>query len=102
MVDLRMRVLGRMSRAVSGVSKEWHIGPVPGLGLRRDKDGHLVLPLAVAHRGKHLALAPLELTVAEAEQLHAALCYALGGEPAPEDAPECRKPVRYPGGRQRY
>ncbi|WP_284709442.1 hypothetical protein [Streptomyces malaysiensis] len=42
------------------------------------------------------------LTVLEAEQLHAALCYALGGEPAPENAPECRKPVRYPGGRQKY
>ncbi|MFE5161113.1 hypothetical protein ACFRNT_21910 [Streptomyces sp. NPDC056697] len=102
MADLRMRAGGRMSRTLSEVSKEWHIGPVPGLGLRRDTDGHLVLPLAVARYGKHLALAPLALTVVEAEQLHAALCYALGGEPAPEDAPECRKPVRYAGGRQRY
>ncbi|MFE2183924.1 hypothetical protein [Streptomyces sp. NPDC059455] len=91
-----------MSRALPGASKEWHVGPVPGLGLRREEDGHLVLPLAVARCGKHLALAPLVLTVAEAEQLHAALCYALGGEPAPEDAPECRKPVRYPGGRHKY
>ncbi|MEV6128561.1 hypothetical protein AB0M05_17275 [Streptomyces violaceusniger] len=36
------------------------------------------------------------------ELRYLALCYALGDEPAPQDAPECRKPVRYPGGRQRY
>ena len=37
----------------------------------------------------------LVLTGVQAEQLHA-------GDYAPVDAPECRKAVRYPGGRQRY
>ncbi|MBU3871415.1 hypothetical protein KN815_47440 [Streptomyces sp. 4503] len=87
---------------MSQVSGGWEVGPVPGRGLRRERDGYLALPLQVVRSGQHVALTSLVLTVAEAEQLHAALCYALGAEPAPEDAPECRKPVRYPGGRQRY
>lgn len=37
----------------------------------------------------------LELTPAEAEQLHARLCYALGRRPASRSAPECRQPVQY-------
>ncbi len=86
-----------MSRASDG----WQVGPAPGRGLRPGKDGLFELPLRVLRPGR-ASLASLVLTVMEAEQLHAALCYALGGEPAPEDAPECRKPVRYPGGRQRY
>ncbi|AQA15734.1 hypothetical protein DNK48_06100 [Streptomyces malaysiensis subsp. malaysiensis] len=91
-----------MSRARSGASEGWQVGPVPGRGLRRERDGHLALPLQVVRSGQHVALASLLLTVAEAEQLHAALCYALGAEPAPADAPECREPIHYPGGRQRY
>ncbi|MEU5271008.1 hypothetical protein AB0G77_21185 [Streptomyces hygroscopicus] len=86
-----------MSRASEG----WQVGPAPGRGLRPGKDGLFELPLQVLRPGR-ASLASLVLTVVEAEQLHAALCYALGGEPAPEDAPECRKPVRYPGGRQMY
>ncbi|ASQ95859.1 hypothetical protein CGL27_24830 [Streptomyces sp. 11-1-2] len=91
-----------MSRSQSVGAEEWQVGPVPGRGLRHSRDGHLALPLQVVRSGQHVALASLILTVAEAEQLHAALCYALGAEPAPADAPECREPVRYPGGRQRY
>lgn len=91
-----------MSRAHSGASAEWQVGPVPGRGLRRERDGHLALPLQVVRSGQHLALTSLVLSVAEAEQLHAALCYALGTEPAPTDAPECREPIHYPGGRLRY
>ncbi|ASQ96643.1 hypothetical protein CGL27_29590 [Streptomyces sp. 11-1-2] len=86
-----------MSRASDGRQ----VGPAPGRGLRPRKDGLLELPLHVLRPG-HASLASLVLTVVEAEQLHAALCYALGDEPAPEDAPECRKPIRYPGGRQKY
>lgn len=86
-----------MTRASDG----WQVGPAPGRGLRLWKEGLLELPLRVLRPGR-ASLASLVLTVAEAEQLHAALCYALGDEPAPEGAPECRKPVRYPGGRQKY
>ncbi|MGO4747910.1 hypothetical protein AB4212_04605 [Streptomyces sp. 2MCAF27] len=81
---------------------DWQIGPVPGRGLRRTRDGELALPLQISSGGQHRAIAELELTPAEAEQLHAALCYALGGQQPPADAPECRQPVHYPGGRQRY
>ncbi|MES4901156.1 MULTISPECIES: hypothetical protein [unclassified Streptomyces] len=81
---------------------DWQIGPVPGRGLHRTHEGELALPLRISHGGQHRAIAELELTPAEAEQLHAALCYALGEQPPPADAPECRRPVRFPGGRQRY
>ncbi|WP_275562546.1 MULTISPECIES: hypothetical protein [unclassified Streptomyces] len=64
--------------------------------------GELALPLQIIQRGQHRAIAELELTHAEAERLHAALCHALGEQPPPPDVPECRRPVRYPGGRQRY
>ncbi|MBI0381338.1 hypothetical protein JBE27_35040 [Streptomyces albiflaviniger] len=80
----------------------WRISPVPGRGLRRAKGGELALPLQILQGGQHRAIAGLELTPAEAEQLHAALCYGLAEQPPPPGAPECRQPVRYPGGRQRY
>ena len=91
-----------MSRAQANASGGWEVGPVPGRGLRRERDGYLALPLQVVRAGQHVALASLLLTVADAEQLHAGLCYALGDEPAPADAPECRQPIHYSGGRQRY
>ncbi|AQW53049.1 hypothetical protein ACIQPP_03695 [Streptomyces violaceusniger] len=86
---------------MSNASDGWQVGPAPGHGLRPRKDGLFELPLHVRRPGR-ASLASLVLTVVEAEQLHAALCYALGDEPAPENAPECRKPIRYPGGRQKY
>lgn len=91
-----------MSRARTNAAEGWQVGPVPGRGLRRERDGHLTPPLQVVRSGQHIALASLLLTVAEAEQLHAALCFVLGDEPPPADAPECRQPVHYPGSRQRY
>ncbi|WP_438494079.1 hypothetical protein [Streptomyces asiaticus] len=81
---------------------DWQIGPVPGRGLRRANGEALALPFHISRGGQHCAIAELELTPAEAEQLHAALCYALGEQLPPPDAPECRQPVRYPGGRRRY
>ncbi|OPF70474.1 hypothetical protein VT50_0236550 [Streptomyces antioxidans] len=81
---------------------DWRIGPVPGRGLHRANGAELALPLQISRGGRPLTIAELELTLAAAEQLHAALCYALGERPPPPDAPECRQPVRYPGGRQRY
>ncbi|MET7905837.1 hypothetical protein ABZS86_31995 [Streptomyces sp. NPDC005355] len=86
---------------MSNRSEGWQVAPAPGRGLRPGKDGRLELPLQVLRPGR-AALASLDLTVVEAEQLHAALCYALDGEPAPDDAPPCREGTRYPGGRQRY
>ncbi|MFI0820436.1 hypothetical protein ACH4TX_31290 [Streptomyces sp. NPDC021098] len=58
--------------------------------------------LQIGSDGRYLAVTELRLTPASAEQLHAALCYALDGQLPPSDAPECRQPVRYPGGWQRY
>lgn len=86
---------------MSDRSEGWQVGPVPGRGLRRGNDGLLELPLQVLRPGR-ASLASLVLTVVEAEQLHAALCYALRDEPAPANAPGCPKPVRYPGERQQY
>lgn len=86
---------------MSDASEGWHVAPVPGRGLRHRRDGLLELPLQEHCPGRP-SPASLVLTVVEAEQLHAALCYALGDGPAPANAPECRKPVRYPGGRQQY
>ncbi|AUA10154.1 hypothetical protein CFP59_02251 [Streptomyces malaysiensis subsp. malaysiensis] len=86
---------------MSEASRGWQVGPAPGRGLRSGEGGLLELPLHVLKPGR-VSSASLVLTVVEAEQLHAALCYALGDEPAPANAPECRRPVRYPGGRQKY
>lgn len=77
------------------------VAPVAGRGLRRGRDGRLELPLRGVRPGD-AAPATLVLTTLEAEQLHAALCYALDGEPVPGDAPGCRAAIRYPGGRERY
>ncbi|MFC0600317.1 hypothetical protein [Streptomyces palmae] len=68
----------------------WQLGRVPGRPLRRDGDEHLVLPLWIAREGEVIGTSELALTTAEAEQLHAALCYALDGKPVPDFAPECR------------
>ncbi|MGW7485836.1 hypothetical protein [Streptomyces sp. NPDC054786] len=62
----------------------------------------MALTLQITRHGEPVAAAPLRLTVAEAERVHAALCHALDQEPAPGDAPDCRKPIQYPGGRQRF
>jgi len=86
---------------MSGAAGGRLVRPVPGRGLRRGEDGRLELPVHVLRPGP-VSPGSLVLTGVEAEQLHAALCYALDGEYAPVDAPECRKAVRYPGGRQRY
>ncbi|MFI0814766.1 hypothetical protein ACH4TX_06435 [Streptomyces sp. NPDC021098] len=81
---------------------EWSIEAAP-VGLRVRREGNqLSLTLRVVRRGESVALAPLVLTLDESEQLHAGLCFALGPEPAGADAPECRRTVRYPGGRERY
>lgn len=88
-------------RAGAGGWAMSEVAPVLGRGLRRRRDGRFELPLRAVRTGAD-APVTLVLTVVEAEQLHAALCYALDGEPVPVDAPECRQSVRYSGGRERY
>ena len=80
----------------------WTISPAPGRVLYRADGGALALPLQISSDGQHLVVTELRLAPASAEQLHAALCYALDGQLPPDNAPECRQPVRYSGGRQRY
>ena len=70
--------------------------------MHRAEGGVLALPLQISRDGRHLAVTELRLPPASAEQLHAALCYALDGQLPPNEAPECRQSVRYPGGRQQY
>ncbi|MET8008906.1 hypothetical protein ABZU86_03765 [Streptomyces sp. NPDC005271] len=79
----------------------WQAALAPERGLPREGDGHLKLPLRLVCPGS-VARASLVLTVVEAEQLHAALCYALDGAPVPDGAPPCRDRARYRGGRDRY
>ncbi|MFC0599397.1 hypothetical protein [Streptomyces palmae] len=74
--------------------KAWQIGLVSKRGLRREGDERFVLPLWIAREGNPLGTSELVLTVAEAEQLHAALCYALDGKPIPDFAPECRNSIQ--------
>ncbi|MGX1758475.1 hypothetical protein ACWIG5_16460 [Streptomyces lydicus] len=85
-----------------GEAQGWEIAPVAGRAVSRDLDGRLALTLQITRHGDPVACAPLWLTVTEAERVHAALCHALDQEPVPSDAPECRKPIQYPGGRQRF
>ncbi|KOU02855.1 hypothetical protein ADK86_10415 [Streptomyces sp. NRRL F-5755] len=73
-----------------------------GTTVSHEPDGRLTVLLQITRRGAPIATAPLRLTAAEAERVHAALCHALDQEPAPRDAPECRKPIQYSGGRQRF
>lgn len=68
---------------------EWNVTRRPGLPLRRTDD-RFVLPLTVSRGGETAGVAEWVLTAVEAEQLHAALCYALDGRPVPDVAPECR------------
>ncbi|WP_405772140.1 hypothetical protein [Streptomyces sp. NBC_01538] len=68
----------------------WKVERVPGRPLRRSDDDRLVLHLRLTRAGDQAADAELTLTPAEAEHLHAALCRALDGHPAPPSGPECR------------
>ncbi|GAA0705172.1 hypothetical protein GCM10009548_93040 [Streptomyces malaysiensis subsp. malaysiensis] len=82
---------------------EWKIEATSaGLRVHREGDDRLTATFQISRLGQPMVLAPLVLTVDESEQLHAGLCFALNQEPPPAGAPECRKPIRYPGGRQRY
>ncbi|MER8068970.1 hypothetical protein ABTZ59_11835 [Streptomyces sp. NPDC094034] len=90
-----------MSRSERGVP-DWQIGLAPNRSVSRERRGQLALTLQIVRPGEKFVTVPLVLTVAEAEGLHAALCYALNAEPVPDDAPECRKSIQYSGSQQRF
>ncbi|MFI0779716.1 hypothetical protein [Streptomyces sp. NPDC021212] len=75
------------------------ISHAPEWKVRRLDDGGLALPLQISRGGQLLGTAELRLTLTAAEHLHATLCYALDGQSPPTAAPDCRKPIRYPGRR---
>ncbi|WP_329615367.1 hypothetical protein OG244_21625 [Streptomyces brevispora] len=71
---------------------------MPSKPVRREADGALVIDLWLRRGGAFEADAALRLTPAEAETLHAQLCYALDDDTAalisPASAlPDCRKGV---------
>ncbi|WP_156725674.1 hypothetical protein [Streptomyces apocyni] len=79
-----------------------HISRVPGKPVERDADGRLTIPLWLQQDGRFGTDLTLRLTPAEAEALHAQLCFALDADPVttpPGDpTPDCRKPTRGPTG----
>lgn len=72
----------------------WTIERTPGRPVRRTDDNQLAVPLRLSLTGGHPTDTELTLTLTEAEHLHAALCRALDGQPAPPAAPDCRQPVQ--------
>lgn len=66
----------------------WEIKRTPGHPLHRTDDDRLALPLSLSRNGEYAADAELSLSLAEAEHLHAALCRALDGHPAPSNSPD--------------
>lgn len=71
----------------------WTIERTPGRPVHRTEAGQLTLPLRLSRNGEHATDAELVLSLVEAEHLHAALCRALDGQPAPPSAPDCRDAV---------
>ncbi|WP_330287805.1 hypothetical protein [Streptomyces sp. NBC_00576] len=72
----------------------WKVERTPGRPLHRTEDNRFALPLRLTRTGDQPTDTTLTLTPAEAEHLHAALCRALDGQPAPPSALDCRSPVQ--------
>jgi hypothetical protein len=74
------------------------VSRVPSKPVRRDEDGTLTIDLWLRRDGAFGSDLALRLTSAEAEVLHAQLCYALDDAtasvitPVPK-LPDCRKPA---------
>ncbi len=73
-----------------------HVSRVPSKPVRRDENGTLVVDLWLRRDGEFASDLALSLTPAEAEVLHAQLCYALDDETAhvitpTSKLPGCRK-----------
>lgn len=80
------------------------ISRIPNRPVERTTDGHLTIHLWLQRDTRFEADLALRLTPAEAEVLHAQLCYALDAEPIttpPNNTPDCRKPnhghLNHPG-----
>ncbi len=74
------------------------ISRVPSKPVRRDEDGTLTIDLWLTKDGGFESDIPLRLTGAEAEVLHAQLCYALDDSTASvitpvSKLPDCRKGI---------
>jgi hypothetical protein len=72
----------------------WTVERTPGRPVRRTDDDCLAVPLRLSLAGGHTTDTDLTLTLSEAEHLHAALCRALDGEPAPPTGPDCRRSIQ--------
>ncbi|MDT0379708.1 hypothetical protein RM572_13115 [Streptomyces sp. DSM 42041] len=67
---------------------------VPGKPLRREEDGRYALHLWLQQDGRFDGDLALRMSPAEAELLHAQLCFALADAPVttrPADTPDCRR-----------
>ncbi|WEH16558.1 hypothetical protein [Streptomyces sp. VNUA24] len=72
----------------------WTVKRTPGRPVRRTDDDRLAVPLRLSLADGRTTDTDLTLTLSEAEHLHASLCRALDGEPAPPTGPDCRRPVQ--------
>lgn len=68
----------------------WRVEAAPGSRVHRTDGGRVVVPLRLSRDGEHATDAELVLSTVETEHLHASLCRALEGHPAPPSAPDCR------------
>ncbi|KAF4409580.1 MULTISPECIES: hypothetical protein [Streptomyces] len=83
-----------------GAGRGLRISRVPGQPVRRDAGGSLIIPLWLRRDGVFDADLALRLSPAEAELLHAQLCFALDDVPgtySPAYTPDCLDP-RGPSG----
>lgn len=81
-----------------GGAEQLRVSRVPSKPVRREADGSLAIDLWFRRDGSFEADAALRLTPAEAEALHAQLCYALDDDTAAlinpaVDLPDCRKSI---------
>ncbi|MFJ8772440.1 hypothetical protein [Streptomyces microflavus] len=81
-----------------GGRQDTRVSRVPSKPVRREADGSLAIDLWLRRDGAFESDASLRLTPAEAETLHAQLCYALDDTTAAlispvSDLPVCRKGV---------
>ncbi|MFD7922956.1 hypothetical protein ACFV3R_27520 [Streptomyces sp. NPDC059740] len=67
-------------------ARGWRIDRIPGKRVSADESG-LHLPLWLLHDGRHKADVTLRMSYAEAEHLHAELCYTLSSDQAMDCRP---------------
>ncbi|NGO70836.1 hypothetical protein [Streptomyces boncukensis] len=93
--------------ALNPTHRGLRVSRVPGKSVHRDPHGRYAIPLWLQRDVRFDTDLTLQLTPAEAELLHAQLCFALDAVPepvttSPEQTPDCRNPqhgrteVRWP------